>query len=347
MTILSNKQHQDILLTALQSKQFLKLIVGASFTDAPQIQKLVLSYSKSGICCIDIACDANLIQQTSETLAQNNINNIALMTSISIDDDPHFRKILLERDLCIDCGACINSCPTNVFSMPETTLLTEVSKCYGCNRCVPICPTSALTLEPFFTQSQWVKALQHPSISAVEIHSNFVDPAMVPDFWNELGDLLVDKIISLCFRPQTHTIEKVFLFIEAFQKRSPYPLIIQIDGNPMSATHELLSSQPAINAAMNFYKHYQHSNLLPLFITLSGGINQHTPMLLKTLGQHPIQGVGIGTTAKQWIRPVADNVALAKQKANELIALFLAELRENREEKGYNTHERYKEGQLQ
>ena len=306
-------------LKKLKKKQYIKLIAGASFTDTDSLKKLIAAYLNTGICCIDVACDPEVIETTWYSIqAQQLEDEIALMVSFPLDEDPHFRKIQVNQD-CIHCGLCEPTCPTTVFSLPESKLITEAEKCYGCGRCLPVCPTDALYLEPFSVMQNLKSALSHPGVSAVEIHSKFADPIMVEPLFTELGPLLKNKLLSICLQPQNHPQQQVAEFLTAFSKHSIYPLIIQVDGNPMSATADPKASLPAIQAAEQFYQHtvlsFEH------YTTLSGGINQHTAQLIR--GNNAINGVGIGSAAKLAVWEDLESIEIAQQKANQLITPFL------------------------
>lgn len=58
------------------------------------------------------------------------------------------KKISLDRDKCIDCGACINLCPVDAlkFDKNDTIHLYE-DKCIQCKACVKACPMKALSIE--------------------------------------------------------------------------------------------------------------------------------------------------------------------------------------------------------
>ena len=57
------------------------------------------------------------------------------------------QSIIIDRDECVDCGACISVCPTGVFNFDEEWSLEEHSdKCIHCSICIPSCPHKALSL---------------------------------------------------------------------------------------------------------------------------------------------------------------------------------------------------------
>jgi NAD-dependent dihydropyrimidine dehydrogenase PreA subunit len=58
------------------------------------------------------------------------------------------KKIALDKEKCMDCGACIGLCPTNAlnFDKKKKLELTE-EKCIQCKACVKACPVKALSIE--------------------------------------------------------------------------------------------------------------------------------------------------------------------------------------------------------
>ncbi|MDD5112145.1 MAG: 4Fe-4S binding protein [Candidatus Altiarchaeota archaeon] len=58
------------------------------------------------------------------------------------------RKISVNRDTCIDCGACIGLCPTNALNFDSKAKLEIFEdKCIQCKACVRACPMKALSIE--------------------------------------------------------------------------------------------------------------------------------------------------------------------------------------------------------
>lgn len=54
--------------------------------------------------------------------------------------------VKLDKDKCIDCGACMRRCRFSVFSNDEELRIEQISRCQGCGLCVTGCPTGALSL---------------------------------------------------------------------------------------------------------------------------------------------------------------------------------------------------------
>jgi len=54
-------------------------------------------------------------------------------------------RVIIEIDLCIDCGACISLCPTDALHMDEKELLEySLEACIGCLICIDACPRFAI-----------------------------------------------------------------------------------------------------------------------------------------------------------------------------------------------------------
>lgn len=53
----------------------------------------------------------------------------------------------VDRDRCIDCGACVSICPVEAIEMGEDWVVRfDEEKCVGCGACVKACPMKAITL---------------------------------------------------------------------------------------------------------------------------------------------------------------------------------------------------------
>lgn len=291
---------QARMLNALAQRRFFKLIGGGSFTEATKIAQLSRAYLQAGINCIDIAPDAALIEIVAqETLAVQGHKPV-IMVSIPLDPDPHFRKIELTEPDCIRCGLCLPVCPTEALSLPNTLAVSQ-SLCYGCGRCVPICPTDALRLLSFQVESQIEAALSHPATEAVEIHSHYVDPYMLEAFFIRWGDLLRNKLIALCFRLDNVHEAQILSFVQTAQRHHAWPVILQIDGAPMSGTDDPDASLPTLESAVKALQIFERRGITPPPITISGGINRHTANLLQQAPYQFIAGAGMGTVARQAI----------------------------------------------
>jgi ferredoxin len=60
------------------------------------------------------------------------------------------RAIQLDRDSCIDCGACLSLCPTSaLYQTEDKSVELDEDKCIYCELCVPSCPVRALKLSKF------------------------------------------------------------------------------------------------------------------------------------------------------------------------------------------------------
>ena len=325
---------RDQVLEALRIGNFFKLIGGGSLTELSILEKLATCFTLAGVDCIDIAPKVSVVEAIALGIqaAKAEIPPL-VMVSLPLDPDPHFRKIELKMPDCILCGACVPVCPTEAFTFSPEMLTVSQPLCYGCGRCLPICPTDALVIHPFLETQEVLPALIHPAVGAVEIHSRQADPYMIPEFVQSFETGLKDKLLSICFRPSEHSMEKSLAFIDAWQQtyqtlnpsQCILPLIIQVDGNPMSATDEPEASLSAILAARELIAAYddQRKDSSPqesmIFFTISGGINHHTASLIQKDSR--ISGLGMGTYARRavWNHLQQGNMSQAIITAQQLV----------------------------
>jgi len=54
-------------------------------------------------------------------------------------------RVIVDIDLCIDCGSCISLCPTDALTFNgEERLKFSYEKCIGCLLCIDSCPRFAI-----------------------------------------------------------------------------------------------------------------------------------------------------------------------------------------------------------
>jgi ferredoxin len=302
------------LLAQLQRGHFFKLICGGSFTEVDKIAHLATTYTLAGTDCIDLAADLSVLQTVESVLKKISQPHPIIMVSVPLDPDPHFRKIELTESDCIQCGLCLPECPTEAITLPDSLKISQ-ALCYGCGRCIPTCPTNALSLLPFQVESQIENTLRHPLVKAVEIHSHYVDPYMLATFLTQWHPLLKDKLLSLCFRIDNLPFSQILEFYQTASQASSLPVMLQIDGIPMSGNDDPEASRPSLEAAVQVIDFFKKQALKPPAITISGGINQNTAQLLKESRYHDIAGVGMGTVARKaiWTQEGKDAVETATQ----------------------------------
>ena len=162
--------------------------------------------------------------------------------------------------------------------------------------------------------------MSHPLVKAVEIHSQYVDPYMLDTFFQRWRPLLQNKLIALCFRVDAIPPEQIIRFYQTAQAHSPFPVLLQIDGAPMSGNDEPEASRPALEAAAHTAAIFEARQLLPPLITISGGINRHTARWLQEDRYQFIAGAGMGTVARKAIWALDSKVAI--QTAIDLMREF-------------------------
>ncbi|MGQ9478697.1 MAG: 4Fe-4S binding protein [Thermoproteota archaeon] len=92
--------------------------------------------ASEGIMTIEVNADDKTVSKVIEILKSN---------GVQVKEIPRYVEI--NRDECIDCGACIGVCPTDALTLGEDMrIVVYEEKCILCGNCLKACPHGAVIL---------------------------------------------------------------------------------------------------------------------------------------------------------------------------------------------------------
>ena len=289
---------------SLRSRQWFKLICGASYQHLPAIRHLALVYTLAGADCIDMAPDPATIAAAREGIAaalQLDANVIAPLVMISFNDgeDPHFRKAFFDAALCpTDCPRpCEKVCPTNAIQFGNDYDGIIANLCYGCGRCLPLCPVQNIqTREQVYQPEDIFEAVINQEIDAIEIHTQPNRTQEFANFWQRLSPIVPHlKLMAVSF-PDCDNLHDYLMSLLDGMLPPPRSLIWQTDGRPMSGD----IGDGATRAALQLGQKVLNFQLPLGFVQLAGGTNASTVPKLRNLDLG-ISGVAYGGYARKII----------------------------------------------
>jgi len=106
------------------------------FNVAANIIRAQVAPNQVGTLVVELSGDIDQLDAAVEWMRSQSINVSSAMAEIIID-----------RDLCVDCGLCTGVCPTEALTLNPTTfeLTFTRSRCIVCEQCIPTCPTQAIS----------------------------------------------------------------------------------------------------------------------------------------------------------------------------------------------------------
>ncbi len=108
------------------------------FNVAASIIRAQVAPNQEGKMVLEISGDIDQLEAAVEWMRSQDIQ-------VALDS----REIMIDENLCVDCGLCTGVCPTGALSLqPETFRLTfGRSRCVVCEQCIPACPFDAISIE--------------------------------------------------------------------------------------------------------------------------------------------------------------------------------------------------------
>ncbi len=288
---------------ALRSRQWFKLICGASYQHLPAIRHLALIYTLAGADCIDMAPDPAAIAAARDgikaAMELGATRSPLVMVSFNDGEDPHFRKAIFDPQLCpSDCNRpCEKVCPTNAIQFSNDYNGVISNLCYGCGRCLPLCPVQIIhTREQVYVPEDIFGAVLNQQIDAIEIHTQPNRTKEFAAFWQRLSPIIPElKLMAVSF-PDCEDLHEYLKSLLAGMTPQPRSLIWQTDGRPMSGDIGDGSTRAALQLGQKVLD-FQ----LPLgFVQLAGGTNASTVSKLRQAAI-PVAGVAYGSYARKII----------------------------------------------
>ncbi|MBI2995228.1 MAG: 4Fe-4S dicluster domain-containing protein [Candidatus Melainabacteria bacterium] len=310
---------------AIEQKKFFKLVCGASFTDTKMIENLAFVFTLAGAHVIDLAPKADVIFAARHGIKKalstqhSALSPPLLMASIQLDQDPHFRKIEIDYNLCDVCGACVRICPTEAFRIENRNgesanrrigeLVYLVERCFGCGECPSHCHASALKMiDTKPTPKETLKEMISLGITGIEFHFG-KNIEKIKEIWEEVVRAIEAcgrmPLLSFSIGSGLLSSEEIKYAANLCYKLAGKNIILQCDGTPMSG-HLRKNGNNNDKSYMYVAKVIQEENL-PVYLQIAGGTDEHSFKQTIKLGIK-INGVAIGSYARKLLMPYLNDL---------------------------------------
>lgn len=98
------------------------------------ILRASIDYNGRGFLLAEIDGESDIIDKALEFSKKQHV----IITKIEA-------AILIDKEICVDCGACTSVCPVEALTMDQSARLQfDANKCVDCKLCVVACPTRAI-----------------------------------------------------------------------------------------------------------------------------------------------------------------------------------------------------------
>ena len=106
------------------------------FNVASNIIRAQVAPNQIGTLVVELSGDIDQLEAAIDWMQSQNIK-------VSLER----REILIDEEICVDCGLCTGVCPTEALTLdPNTFYLTFTrSRCIVCEQCISACPVQAIS----------------------------------------------------------------------------------------------------------------------------------------------------------------------------------------------------------
>lgn len=106
------------------------------FNVAANIIRAQVAPNQIGKLVLELSGDIDQLEAAIEWMSAKDIK-VSLTTG----------EIMIDEDVCVDCGLCTGVCPTEALILnPETFKLQfRQQRCVVCEQCIPTCPVQAIS----------------------------------------------------------------------------------------------------------------------------------------------------------------------------------------------------------
>jgi len=106
------------------------------FNVAANIIRAQVAPNQIGKLVVELSGDIDELDAAIEWMRSQDIN-VSLVS----------REILIDEDICVDCGLCTGVCPTEALTLDAKTFKLNFmrSRCIVCEQCIPTCPVQAIS----------------------------------------------------------------------------------------------------------------------------------------------------------------------------------------------------------
>jgi len=53
---------------------------------------------------------------------------------------------IVDKEKCNACKTCVDACPSQAITVPDTVAVVKAEDCIDCNACADTCPSGAITM---------------------------------------------------------------------------------------------------------------------------------------------------------------------------------------------------------
>jgi ferredoxin len=292
-----------------QNKCF-KLVCGAGNEDIDEVRKLATVYTLAGANMLDLSANVEVVKAAKEgiekayslapVLGRELRMKPYLNVSIGMKGDPHVRKAVINKSICVQCGECIDACRQEAITKDFAVMQY---RCIGCGDCEKVCEANAVSY--IHRKADFNKILPEcvrEGVDTMELHAVTEDEEGVFNDWKLLNSIIKENYLSMCLDRQLLSNMRLIERVKKAYEITGDRLIIQADGVPMGGEGDDYGTTLQAIACAEIVR----KSGVPAMVLLSGGTNSKTGLLARQCGVSA-NGVAIGSWARKIVKSYVNN----------------------------------------